>query len=120
MAVAPRYREIADDLRRKLAKGDFPVGTQLPGISALQKIYDVPGLNTIRQAQALLQREGLITSVQGRGTFVVALPGSDDAAPTTLGQALAQLRTALTETVAAIDHVTRHLDTEPATTNENV
>ncbi|HUZ23185.1 MAG TPA: GntR family transcriptional regulator [Streptosporangiaceae bacterium] len=74
MAPTPRYQQIADDLRKRLAKGEFPKGSALPGISALQDEYDVRGLNTIRQAEAILQEEGLIEPAQGRGTFVVALP----------------------------------------------
>ncbi|WP_300641684.1 GntR family transcriptional regulator [Nocardioides sp.] len=46
-----RYREIADDLRRRITEGEFAVGDQLPSIAALQEHYDVPGLGTIRQAQ---------------------------------------------------------------------
>jgi DNA-binding GntR family transcriptional regulator len=74
MAPTPRYQQIADDLRKRLAKGEFPKGSALPGISALQDEYDVRGLNTVRQAEAILQEEGLIEPAQGRGTFVVALP----------------------------------------------
>jgi DNA-binding GntR family transcriptional regulator len=74
MPPTPRYREIADDLRNRLAAGEFPIGSALPGISALQDQYEVRGLNTVRQAEAILQEEGLITSAQGRGTFVRALP----------------------------------------------
>lgn len=75
MTSKPRYQEVANDLRGRLAKGEFPVGSLLPGISAFQDEYDVRGLNTIRQAQAILQDEGLIEPVQGKGTFVIALPG---------------------------------------------
>lgn len=74
MTSTPRYQEIANDLRRRLAAGEFPKGSPLPGITALQVEYDVPGLNTVRQAQAILQEEGLIEPVQGKGTFVVDLP----------------------------------------------
>jgi DNA-binding GntR family transcriptional regulator len=70
----PRYQEIADDLRKRLASGEFPIGSTLPSISALQEEYDVRGLNTVRQAVAILQEEGLVEPAQGRGTFVVALP----------------------------------------------
>jgi DNA-binding GntR family transcriptional regulator len=74
MPPRPRYQEIASDLRRRLADGEFPVGSSLPGISALQEEYDVRGLNTVRQAEAILQDEGLIEPTQGKGTFVIALP----------------------------------------------
>jgi len=75
MASIPRYQEIADDLRRRLADDEFPKDSLLPGISALMDEYDVRGLNTIRQAEAVLQEEGLLEPVQGKGTFVIALPG---------------------------------------------
>lgn len=55
-----RYREVAEDLRRRIAAGEFGVGSALPSIAALQTHYAVPGLNTIRQAQALLVEDGLI------------------------------------------------------------
>lgn len=106
MTTVPRYREIADDLRRRLAGGEWPIGSNLPGISKLQEEYGVPALNTIRQAQAVLQEEGLLTPVQGRGTFVAALPTAEAA---TLDQALRELRTALAATQVAISRVMHHL-----------
>lgn len=74
MTGTPRYREVADDLRRRLSAGQFPIGATLPSISALQTEYEVRGLNTIRQALAVLQEEALVESKQGKGTFVIALP----------------------------------------------
>lgn len=109
MIGIPRYQEIADDLRRRLDEGEWPVGTTLPAISDLQEEYDVPGLNTIRQAQSLLVEEGLLNPVQGRGTFVIALPRppGDRAS---LKQALGELRAALAHTQIALNRVMRHLD----------
>lgn len=66
-----RYREIAEDLRRRITTGEFSPGQQLPSIAALQKHYDVPGLNTIRQAQQLLVDDGLVETRQGVGAFVL-------------------------------------------------
>lgn len=62
-----RYRDIADDLRSRITSGEFSVGQQLPTIIELQNHYDVPGLNTIRQAQQLLVDQGLIEARQGVG-----------------------------------------------------
>jgi DNA-binding GntR family transcriptional regulator len=84
-----RYREIADDLRHRIVSGEFPVGTQLPPISALQEHYDVPGLNTIRQAQQLLVEAGMIETRQGVGAFVASTEGRGDAV-----DVLAELRAA--------------------------
>jgi DNA-binding GntR family transcriptional regulator len=109
MASSPRYQEIADDLRRRLAAGEWPVGSTLPGISELQEEYDVAGLNTIRQAQRLLADEGLLNPVQGRGTFVTALP-SPPGDTAVLKQTLEELRTTLANTQTALGRVLKHLD----------
>lgn len=67
-----RYQEIADALRGRIQSGEFPVGAKLPGISALQTEYGVPGLNTIRAAQQLLAEEGMLETRQGVGAFVTS------------------------------------------------
>jgi DNA-binding GntR family transcriptional regulator len=67
-----RYREIYDDLRRRVLAGEFPVGERLPSIADLQEHYHVPGLNTIRQAQQLLVEDGLVETRQGVGAFVIS------------------------------------------------
>ncbi len=111
MAKLPRYREIADDLRTQLADGRLrlAVGDQFPTISELQTTYDVPGLNTVRQALALLIKEGLLESVHGRGTFVRALPTADGGRQA-LRADLIELQSALGATQTAVARVLRHLD----------
>jgi DNA-binding GntR family transcriptional regulator len=66
-----RYRDIASDLKHRIADGEFPVGGQLPAITDLMEHYRVPGLNTIRQAQQMLVDDGMIETRQGVGTFVL-------------------------------------------------
>jgi DNA-binding GntR family transcriptional regulator len=66
-----RYRDIAEDLRTRIAGGEFAPGDRLPSIPALMEHYDVPGLNTIRQAQQLLVDDGLVETRQGVGAFVL-------------------------------------------------
>lgn len=73
----------------------------------MQEEYNVAGLNTIRQAQRVLVDDGLLEPVQGRGTFVVALPSPRD--PATLKQALGDLRAALAHAQVAPDRVMKHL-----------
>jgi DNA-binding GntR family transcriptional regulator len=103
MTPAPRYRQIADDLRRRLAAGEFgPVGSKIPPIIELQKDYDCENnLNMIRHAQSVLIDEGLIEPRQGQGTFIIALPPrQDDGAA--LAEAAEELKAALGNAQAAL------------------
>jgi DNA-binding GntR family transcriptional regulator len=70
--MKPRYRAIADTLRERIDAGAYPVGSKLPSITELQHEFDVPGLNTIRQAQQILVVEGLLETQQGVGAWVRA------------------------------------------------
>jgi DNA-binding GntR family transcriptional regulator len=89
----PRYKNIADDLRRRIALGDWEVGQKIPSIAELMGIYDVPSnLNMIRHAQSVLIGEGLLRAEQGRGVFVIAAPGAADVGRT---EALAAIREAM-------------------------
>jgi DNA-binding GntR family transcriptional regulator len=60
------YVRIADALRARLAAGDFPPGTLLPSEAFLCDEYGVVR-NTVRRAYAVLEAEGLIGTVPGRG-----------------------------------------------------
>lgn len=65
-----RYREIAGDLRRQLAAGDFRTvgdgGRFLPSEAELGAAYAASRV-TVRKALELLRDEGLLTSRQGIG-----------------------------------------------------
>lgn len=71
MDTKARYRDIAADLKTRIAAGEFAPGDRLPPITALMEQYKVPGLNTIRQAQQLLVDDGLVETRQGVGSFVL-------------------------------------------------
>jgi DNA-binding GntR family transcriptional regulator len=75
--VAPRgtYRQIADDLRRRIAAGDLTPGAMVPSESALVEQHSV-ARGTVRSALALLEDEGLIEPVPGQGRRVVGTPES--------------------------------------------
>lgn len=65
----PRYLQLADLFRQRIAKGVWPSGHRLPSLEALVREFDVARV-TVRQAMELLSREGLVSPQQGRGTFV--------------------------------------------------
>lgn len=65
----PAYVQVASHLRRMIAAGTYPPGSQLPPEAALSRAYGISGM-TVRQAIGLLTDEGLVQRIQGRGTFV--------------------------------------------------
>lgn len=67
--MSARYREIADDLRRRINGGEWPPGATLPGYAGLTAEYGV-GRGVIGDALAILETEGLISVVKRRGITV--------------------------------------------------
>ena len=69
----PRYLQLADLMRRRIERGQWPSGGQLPTLEALTGEFGVARV-TVRQAINLLARDGLVSPQQGRGTFVTGAP----------------------------------------------
>jgi GntR family transcriptional regulator len=69
----PRYAQVADLLRSRIARGQWKPGEKLPSLPELQREFGVARV-TVRQAVELLSRDGLVSAEQGRGTFVTAVP----------------------------------------------
>jgi GntR family transcriptional regulator len=69
----PRYVQLASLLRQRIARGQWRAGERLPTLDALTREFDVARV-TARQAVDVLEREGLVSAQQGRGTFVTAAP----------------------------------------------
>jgi len=106
--------QITLNLRLDLPIDDIAIVVTMtrPADHVPQDEYEVAGLNTIRQAQAILQDEGLIVAEQGRGTFVIALPAPvGDLAM--VREAVEDLRSAIEAAQAALGRISRHLG--PAT-----
>jgi GntR family transcriptional regulator len=69
VAEQPMYRQIADDLRRKIEAGELKRGGQLPTEIDLREQYDA-SRNTVRDAIKWLTTRGLVETRPGQGTFV--------------------------------------------------
>ncbi|GIL24948.1 GntR family transcriptional regulator [Actinocatenispora comari] len=67
--VEPLYEQVADVLRSAIKAGEVQPGYRLPSESGIVQASGVSRL-TARRAVQLLVSEGLVTVVQGRGTFV--------------------------------------------------
>lgn len=64
-----RYRDIADDLRRRIEGGEWEPGAKLTRMTDLARDYGV-NRDTMARAIAILESEGLLWAVPGAGTVV--------------------------------------------------
>lgn len=73
-----RYEEIATDMRRQLMQGSWgDEGDQIPTVADLMKIYRTTSSQTVRAAQMVLIKEGLLIARQGRGVFIAQRPSAE-------------------------------------------
>lgn len=63
------YRQIYHALKADISSGHYPPGSQLPTENELVRRFGVSRV-TVRNALALLQREGLLVRIPAKGTFV--------------------------------------------------
>jgi GntR family transcriptional regulator len=69
----PIYRQIEEQIERRIKDGSWCPGTMLPSETALAAHIGI-SIMTVRQAMSHLVNKGLIYREKGRGTFVSPLP----------------------------------------------
>lgn len=67
------YLQLADLMRSRIERGQWPRGHCLPSLEALMAEFGVARV-TVRQAIEQLARQGLLSPQRGRGTFVTGEP----------------------------------------------
>ena len=72
----PIYIQIMDQIRQMVANGDLKPGDQLPTVRELAIDLQV-NWNTVARAYRLLDEAGLISTQQGRGTFIWEVPSEE-------------------------------------------
>ncbi len=72
----PRYLQLVDIFRQRIATGVWPMGEMLPSIELLMREFSVARV-TVRQAIKLLSDEGLVSPRRGRGTLVNQFPARE-------------------------------------------
>jgi GntR family transcriptional regulator len=70
----PMYLQIMEQIRHRIAVGDWPAGQELPSIRALAASTQVSVI-TVKRAYLELEREGVIVTRQGKGSFVADSAG---------------------------------------------
>ena len=65
----PIWEQLTDNVKSLVLCGGLLPGEQLPGVRSLASELAI-NPNTIQKAYAELERQGIIYSIQGRGSFV--------------------------------------------------
>lgn len=65
----PMYLQLMDQICQRIATADWPAGFELPSIRALAADVRVSVI-TVKRAYLELERQGVIVTRQGKGSFV--------------------------------------------------
>lgn len=72
----PIYIQIMEQIRHMMASGELRQGDQLPTVRQLATELRV-NFNTVARAYRLLDEAGLISTQQGRGTYILEKPSEE-------------------------------------------
>ena len=73
----PIYRQIVDWVKVAMAGGQLSAGTQLPTVRQLAVDLNV-NYNTVARAYLELERQGLVHTLRGKGTFIASREVPED------------------------------------------
>lgn len=74
--AAVLFEQVHDYLKGQIADGAWGIGAALPKEPDLARELGV-SVGTVRKALALLQADGLVDRIQGRGTFILDKDAND-------------------------------------------
>jgi len=69
----PIYTQIVEQVKQQVVGGELKPGDQLPTVRALALELRV-NFNTVARAYRLLDEAGIISTQQGRGTYILDVP----------------------------------------------
>jgi DNA-binding GntR family transcriptional regulator len=115
-AASPKYMQVADELRRAIRAGTYPVGSTLPSTAQLTRRFDV-STTVVRAAVRELRDEGLVLGQPGKAVYVAAEPADADEPPGDLARQVRELSAnlnaaihSLNQRVAALEEQLRRAD----------
>ena len=107
----PIYIQIVEQVRQQVVAGGLKPGDQLPTVRALASDLRI-NFNTVSRAYRLLDEAGVISTQQGRGTYILEMPPPEVAERLRVESITALARRYLNEThrlgftfEQAIDHL---------------
>ena len=103
-----RYVNVYNQLFKMINEGNFPEGSRLPSEPELAKLIGV-SRTTLRQALSLLQDDGLVNNIRGKGNFIVKSKPNNNIGLETIGHPVYKCMN------NTIDDVEMKLRIEPST-----
>ena len=104
----PIYTQIYDGLREQILTGILAPGDKLPSVRELAGTLTI-NPNTIQRAYGLLENDGWITSVAGKGSFVSDIPATHTAQQHQLWKQLDDLTAQLKHLGISQEEILRHI-----------
>ena len=71
--TVPLYIQIVEQVQQQIANGGIKLGDQLPTVRALAAELRI-NVNTVARSYRLLDESGIISTQQGRGTYILEQP----------------------------------------------
>ena len=71
-SMEPIYEQIASQIRLRIREGSLKSGDPLPSVRGFARDYRVSAL-TVKKAYDLLEEEGFVHTVHGKGTYVAEI-----------------------------------------------
>jgi GntR family transcriptional regulator len=72
----PIYLQVVERIKERLASGQLQPGDQLPTVRSLALELRV-NFNTIARAYRIMDESGIISTQQGRGTYILEMPNPE-------------------------------------------
>ena len=72
----PIYLQVVERIKERLASGQLQPGDQLPTVRSLALELRV-NFNTIARAYRIMDESGIISTQQGRGTYILEMPSPE-------------------------------------------
>jgi GntR family transcriptional regulator len=72
----PIYLQVVERIKERLAAGHLKPGDQLPTVRSLALDLRV-NFNTIARAYRIMDESGIISTQQGRGTYILEMPSPE-------------------------------------------
>jgi GntR family transcriptional regulator len=75
--IGPEYRRLMQQIRSKIASGEYPLGEPIPSTVELKEQTGL-SIPVVRRAVSQLEADGILEGHPGKGVYVKAMPADVD------------------------------------------